>query len=195
MRTAGAGSRGLVSKLLLFATLMFCFGFTLVPIYNVLCEITGLNGRTTAKQSDEAAQYAVDESREVVVEFVAMVNGTSDWAFEPQVARMRVHPGKTYRTTFHAHNQQDGKRVAQAVPSVAPSQAARHFYKTECFCFTRQEFASGEERQMPVVFMLDPDMPRSVTTVTLSYSFYELPVAADVQGVDEVSQGLEEQDV
>jgi cytochrome c oxidase assembly protein subunit 11 len=184
-----------VGKLLLFSTLMFGFGFALIPLYNVLCEITGLNGRTTAKQSTEAAQYAVDDSRQVMVEFVAVVNGTTGWAFQPQVARMRVHPGKSYRTTFYAHNRQDNARVAQAVPSVAPSQAARHFYKTECFCFTRQEFTSGEARQMPVVFMLDPEIPRSVTTVTLSYSFYELPVAADAQDVDRGPQALEEKDV
>ena len=181
--------------LLLFATLMFGFGFALVPLYDVICEITGLNGRTTAKDAGEAASYAVDESREVVVEFVAMVNASNGWTFRPQAARMRVHPGQSYSTTFYAHNQHVEKRVAQAVPSVAPSQAARHFYKTECFCFTRQEFKSGEGREMPVVFMLDPDIPRSVTTVTLSYSFYELPDAAGAQDASDRPQGLEEQEV
>jgi len=195
LSVAGGRSRGLVGKLLLFATVMFGFGFALVPVYNVLCEITGLNGRTTAKQTTEAAEYPVDESREVVVEFVAMVNGATGWEFKPEVARMRVHPGKSYRTSFYAHNLLTSTRVAQAVPSVAPSQAARHFYKTECFCFTRQEFSSGEARQMPVVFMLDPEVPRSVTTVTLSYSFYELPAVEGILQTQSVTQESEEQDV
>ena len=194
MRAIEARSRRLVGKLLLFAGAMFGFGFALVPLYDVICEITGLNGRTAQGPSENSA-YVIDESREVIVEFVAVTNGVSGWAFRPEVARMRVHPGKSYRTNFFAQNHHDSAKVAQAVPSVAPSQAARHFYKTECFCFTRQEFASGEGREMPVVFVLDPQMPHSVTTVTLSYSFYELPAAEAVQKARSGTQEFEEKDV
>jgi cytochrome c oxidase assembly protein subunit 11 len=160
---------------------MFGFGFALVPLYDVICDITGLNGRT-ADGPAASADYPVDESRAVTVEFVALENGYSAWEFRPAVTRMSVVPGKLYQTTFFARNLQAEPKVAQAVPSVAPGRAARHFNKTECFCFTRQVFEPGEGRDMPLVFVLDPKLPPDVATVTLSYTFFELqespPVAA-----------------
>jgi len=177
----GQGHGRVVGRLVLFTTAMFGFGFALVPLYDVICDITGLNGRT-ADGPAASAEYRVDETRAVTVEFVALENGFSAWEFRPAVTRMTVVPGKRYQTAFFARNLQAQSKVAQAVPSVTPGRAARHFNKTECFCFTRQAFDPGEGRDMPLVFVLDPKLPPDVTTVTLSYTFFELqespPVAA-----------------
>ncbi len=170
-----------VSRLALFTVAMFGFGFALVPLYDVICDVTGLNGRTADEPADQET-YVIDESRAVTVEFVALENGYADWEFRPAVTRMTVVPGKAYHTTFFARNRKTEAKVAQAVPSVAPGRAARHFNKTECFCFTRQEFQPGEGRDMPLVFVLDPRLPSDVSTVTLSYTFFELqdtPVAVN----------------
>lgn len=162
----------LVKRLLLVVTGMFGFGFAMVPLYDVFCEITGLNG----KPSGRAAEVAVmepDLERTVMVEFVANLNQTMPWDFRPQVSRMQVHPGKVYRTSYYARNRTGQTMVGQAIPSVAPGVAAQHFKKTECFCFTEQQFAAGEGRDMPVMFMVDPELPRDVEVVTLSYTFFD----------------------
>jgi cytochrome c oxidase assembly protein subunit 11 len=171
--TVATGHRRTVSRLLLVTVAMFGFGFAMVPLYDVLCDLTGLNGKTAAGPVT-LTNAAVDESRLVTVEFVALMNADSQWEFRPNRGRMKVHPGESYQVTFFARNMGDSQRVAQAVPSVAPGLAAKHFKKTECFCFTQQKFLAGEGRDMPVVFMLDPELPRSINTVTLSYTFFEL---------------------
>jgi cytochrome c oxidase assembly protein subunit 11 len=161
-----------VSRLLFGAAAMFAFGFALVPLYDVICDITGLNGRVTEARASDGLQ--ADEDRTITVEFVASLASGMPWEFRPQVSKMQIHPGKAYRTSFSAHNLRQNGRVAQAVASVAPGLAARHLIKSECFCFTRQEFSAGEQRDMPVVFMVAPELPRTVETVTLSYTFFEL---------------------
>lgn len=160
----------LVSKLLLLTLGMFGFGYLLVPIYDVFCEITGLGGRT----GDQAAAVALepDLDRLVTIEFVASVNEGAPWEFRPSVSRIQVHPGQMYQTSFFARNQTDAFLVGHAVPSVAPGQAARYLQKTECFCFNQQDFNAGESKDMPVVFYLDPELPEHVDTVTLSYTFF-----------------------
>ena len=160
----------LVGKLLLLTIGMFGFGYLLVPIYDVFCEITGLGGRT----GDKAAAVAMepDLDRLVTIEFVASVNQGAPWDFRPTVSRMQVHPGQMYRTSFFAQNQSDEFLVGHAVPSVAPGQAARYLQKTECFCFNQQDFNARESKDMPVVFFLDPEIPAHVDTVTLSYTFF-----------------------
>ena len=163
--------RIMVLKLAGITLAMFGFGYLLVPIYEVFCDITGLGGRT----SNQAATVAVapDMSRSVRVEFVASVNANGPWEFRPEVPSMTVHPGQMYTTTYWARNLRDLDVVGHAVPSVAPGTAARYFNKTECFCFTEQQFAPNEGRDMPVIFIIDPDLPAHVETVTLSYTFFD----------------------
>lgn len=156
-----------------FVLVMFGFGFALVPLYNVFCEITGLNGKTGVVDESVVASYAVDPDREIVVEFVTSLNQGLRWEFAPEVTKMKVHPGKVYTVNFYARNLMDREVTAQAIPSVAPNTASRYFSKTECFCFTRQVFQAGEGRDMPVSFVINPKLPSHVTTITLSYTFFD----------------------
>jgi len=151
---------------------MSVFAFTLVPLYSVLCDVTGLNGKTR-NERQEVADTSPDMSRTVTVEFLASVNESMPWDFRPSVARIKVHPGEVKQTSFVARNRTEHPMVGQAIPSVAPGVAALHFKKTECFCFTEQLFAPGEERQMPLVFMVDKDLPEDISTVTLAYTFFD----------------------
>jgi cytochrome c oxidase assembly protein subunit 11 len=160
--------------LFLAPVLMFGFGYLMVPIYNVFCDITGLNGKTGTISASEARELAVDEERLVKVEFTGSLNQYAPWRFSPREASMMVHPGQQYKTSYVATNQLDRSLVGQAVPSVSPGRAASHFSKTECFCFTRQHFEAGETRDMPLIFIVDPDLPRDVDTVTLSYTFFDV---------------------
>lgn len=169
-------------KLVALAGAMFVFGFALVPLYDVFCEITGLGGRTADGAASVVEQ--VDESRSVRVEFVGSVRQRGAWTFRPTVSSMRVHPGKLYETAFFAHNRTARPVTAQAVPSVAPGIAAEHFKKVECFCFTQQFFEPDEGRDMPVIFMVSPDLPAHLDTVTLSYTFFEQPDAANPAGME-----------
>ena len=160
-------------KLGAFVVAMFGFGFALSPLYNVFCEITGLNGKTGVVGEEVAMTYTIDESREVTVEFVANLNQDLNWEFVPEVAKMRVNPGRIYTVNYFARNREGQPIVGQAVPSVAPNTASRYFNKVECFCFTQQQFNPGEGRDMPVSFVIDPKLPASVNTVTLSYTFFD----------------------
>ncbi len=162
----------MVRRLLLVVAGMFGFGFAMVPLYNVFCDITGLNGKVSGRAAAVAA-VEPDLDRTVMVEFVANLNQTMPWDFRPEVARMEVHPGKMYRTSYYARNRTGRVMVGQAIPSVSPGVAAQHFKKTECFCFTEQQFAAGEGRDMPVLFMVDRELPDDVEVVTLSYTFFD----------------------
>ena len=157
---------------------MFGFGFAIGPLYGALCKLTGWNGAWNPMVADAAAPVQADLSRKVKVEFITTVNGGRGWEFRAAKSSLEVHPGQFYTVDFVARNTQDHAVVAQAVPSVAPWDASRHLKKAECFCFNNQPFAAGEEKQMPVRFMLDPDLPRSVDTVTLSYTFFDVTAGA-----------------
>lgn len=163
----------LVAKLAGVAVLMFGFGYLLVPLYDKFCEITGLGGRTGEAVVESTLSGEVDTDRTVLVHFDANVNSALPWRFEPDESMMEVHPGRLYETSYTASNRSDRPIVAQAVPSVAPGQASLYFNKTECFCFTEQLLAAGETRQMPVRFIIDPNLPRRVDMVTLSYIVYQ----------------------
>ena len=152
---------------------MFGFGFAMVPFYDVFCEWTGLNGRTPSGPLAATTEFAVDKDRLVTVEFVASVNQSLPWEFRPEVARMQVHPGQAYTTRYFARNKKDTAMIGHAVPSVAPGEAARHFQKTECFCFTEQRFEAEEGRWMPVRFVVDPELPGKIEVVSLSYTFFD----------------------
>ena len=164
-------NRRLLTRLLGMALIMFGFGFALVPLYDVFCEITGFGGRTNTEAS--TAVEAPDLTREIRVEFVTTVNDYAPWDLKPDADSMIVHPGKLYFATFTAENLTDKEKIGQAVPSVAPIAAAEHFKKLECFCFENQEFAAKESRAMPLQFIVDPDIPEYVDTITLQYTFFD----------------------
>lgn len=161
----------LIFRLAVMAACMFAFGFLLVPLYEAMCRITGIGGRTNAEAATISATQEVSE-RLVTVEFVAVRNEQAPWEFRPTVSSIQVHPGKLYDTAFFARNLTDAPLVGSAVPSVAPGQAAKHFIKTECFCFTQQNFTAGEGRDMGVQFMVDPALPEFIDRITLSYTFF-----------------------
>ena len=170
---AGANRR-LVGRLGLVVIAMFGFGFALVPLYDVFCEITGLNGKTGRVEKEAALSQVVDTEREVTVEFVVSVNSDLPWEIKPLVRRIKVHPGQVTEVKYAARNKTDGIVVGQAVPSVVPSQASKYFNKTECFCFTQQALAAGEYKEMPVRFIVDPALPKNVRSVALSYTFFKM---------------------
>lgn len=164
-------NRSLMLRLLFLAAAMFGFGFLLVPLYDVFCEITGFGGKTN--ETAAVAVEAPDESRLVRVEFITAINEYAPWEFEADVTSMEVHPGKMYFATFTARNLTGTDKIAQAVPAVTPIAASAHFKKIECFCFTSQEFAADEARAMPLQFIVDPELPDYVDTITLQYTFYD----------------------
>ena len=166
-------NRRLLRRLSLVVVAMFGFGFAMVPLYDVFCDITGLNGKTR-NEAVADVEGGVDLTRSVTVEFVAGVNESAPWVFKPKVAKMQVHPGEFYRTSFFAKNLTQDALVGQAIPSVAPGLAAQHFQKIECFCFNRQAFKPGEGRDMPLAFRLDPALSPEISTVTLSYTFFKV---------------------
>ncbi len=161
-------------KLAVVVLFMFGFGFALVPLYGAICQLTSLNGKNSSLVSAARITEQTDASRTVTVQFLATVNGGRTWNFKPEQAQVEVHPGKLYTVYFDAQNQEDQAVVGQAVPSVAPWNAAAHLHKTECFCFNQQAFAPDEDKRMPVRFMLDPELPADVDTVTLSYTFFDV---------------------
>ncbi len=166
-------TRGLVARLTLVAVGMFGFGFALVPLYDVFCDLTGINGKTGRLDQASAEATQVDESRWVTVEFIANVSSGLPWTFRPDERRIRVHPGEVAETVFFARNTTSVDGVGQAVPSVAPSLAAKYFSKTECFCFSQQPLNAGELKEMPVKFIVDPRLPKDIKTITLAYTFFE----------------------
>ena len=141
--TQKSANRRTVTKLVLATCVMFSFGYALVPIYNVFCTITGLNGKTGRLSEAQAAAQPVDQTRAVTVEFVTSVDAQLPWAFKPLVNKVVVHPGVETQVEFEVHNWDAGPIDGNAVPSVAPNTAAKYFNKTECFCFTQQTLAPG----------------------------------------------------
>lgn len=151
----------------------FLFAFSLVPLYQIACEkIFGITLEQGPAGAQRVAGMQVDESREILVEFDGTVNSRLPWSFRASELRMRVHPGQVYEATYVARNDSDRPIIGNAVPSVAPSSSSIYFNKTECFCFTEQLLQPGEEREMPVRFIVDPALPAGVHTLTLSYTFY-----------------------
>ena len=165
-------TKRLVVRLATAAVLMFGFGFALVPLYEVFCDITGLNGKNFTQ--GPAAITAVDRSRTVKVQFVTANPAEMPWEFRPTERTMRVFPGEDKVTAFYAKNPTPEWMVAQAVPSVTPSEAAQYLHKVNCFCFDRQPLDAGADTEMPLVFVVDPELPKHITTITLSYALYDL---------------------
>ncbi len=158
---------------LLAGVAMFGFAmFVMPPLYDVFCEITGLGGKTAGRYVAE--QPAVDLERVVKVQFVTTNNSAMSWQFRPLTESIRVHPGESHKVEFYARNDTARDMVAQAIPSVTPTNAAKKNQKTQCFCFDQQPLKAGAEANMPVVFFIDPKLPPSVNTVTLSYTLFDV---------------------
>jgi cytochrome c oxidase assembly protein subunit 11 len=164
-------------RLLLVAIAFGGFGFAMVPLYDVICRLTGLNGRTNATAIAQDKNTQVDMTRSVNVEFLSHTMPGVGLEFKAEQFTMRVHPGEIMHTTYTVKNTSSEVFVGQAVPSVTPAVAAPYLQKIECFCFSQQTFQPGEVRTMPVVFVINPDMSRDLGTVTLSYTFFEAPKA------------------
>ncbi len=168
-------NKTMLRKLVVFTLVMFAFGFALVPIYQKICEITGVN---ELLRPDQVKNTQVDASRTIKVEFDANLRGDSMWTFKPEVTVLNLHPGELATVVYEITNTASRDIVGQAIPSYMPMLAAEHFKKLECFCFAKQTFAANETRKMPVVFLIDPALPPDVNTVTLSYTFFEMPGGA-----------------
>jgi cytochrome c oxidase assembly protein subunit 11 len=171
-------NRRIVRRLGIAAVLMFGFGFAMVPLYDVFCDITGLNGKTGRIELEQALSAQVDEDRLVTVEFLGTVHSDLPWEFRPMVRQVKVHPGEVTEVHFFARNRKDSQVTGQAVPSVAPGQAAKYFNKTECFCFTQQTLEAEEAKEMPIRFVVDPALPEDVVRISLSYTFFQAKDAA-----------------
>lgn len=163
----------LVLRLLGVVVGMFAFGFALVPLYDVFCEITGANGKTAGKFTVTEAQK-IDKQRVVTIQFLTNNNADMPWEFRPKKRMLKVHPGELNSTSFYVRNLTNKTMVAQAVPSVSPFHAAEYLHKTECFCFDQQQLAQGEEMDMPLRFIIDADLPKDVNTLTLSYTLFDV---------------------
>jgi cytochrome c oxidase assembly protein subunit 11 len=171
-------NRRLALKLLWVVGAAILFAFALVPIYNVLCQLTGLNGKTEGLPVAVQKSLKVDESRWVTVEFTGNVMPGLGWNFTPKQSSMRVHPGQIELATYEARNNTNQVAVGQAVPSVSPGEASLYFKKIECFCFQRQSLNPGESKEMPLRFYVSPDLPANIKNVTLSYAFFSAVPAA-----------------
>ena len=152
---------------------MFGFAFALVPLYAVFCELTGLNGKTSGQVAYADPQTPVDD-RVVTIQFLAQVGTGMPWEFRPMENQLLVRPGTLYTTQFYVRNRASQPVTGQAIPSVSPGLAALHLHKTECFCFTQQQLAGGEEMEMPVTFFIDTDLPEDINVLSLSYTLYRV---------------------
>ncbi|MCU0925145.1 MAG: cytochrome c oxidase assembly protein [Hydrogenophaga sp.] len=185
----------MVGKLCVITLGMFAFGYALVPIYRAICEATGINILSLSElqvpgaKAKLPANTQVDRSRTITVEFD--VNSRGPWYFKPAVRSLQVHPGELNTVMYEFQNIQNRTMAAQAIPSYAPKQATAHFNKLECFCFTQYTLAPGERKEWPVAFVIDPRISKDVTTITLSYTFFEVggkvPAAPQDMAADAVS--------
>lgn len=174
MRLSANPTTDTVLKLATVSVAMFAFVFVvMVPLYNVLCDALGINGKTSA-QAYTAVDAAVDTGRSITVQFIATNNDGMPWEFRPQVTAMAVHPGAANDTVFFAANPTTQDMVAQAIPSVSPSRAAEYFHKTECFCFNQQPLGGETNTFMPLQFIVDQDLPKDIKTITLSYTLFDV---------------------
>ncbi len=162
-----------VKKLVLVVFAMFGFGFALVPLYDVFCDITGLNGKT-ATTAANANVNGIDESRVITVQFISRTAKGIPWQFEPMINEVKVHPGEVKLVKFYAKNESLNNIIGQAIPSVSPGQAAVYFQKIECFCFNSQPLNAKEETEMALQFYVDLELPEDISTITLSYTLYDI---------------------
>ena len=168
-------------KLLCFAVVgMFTFSFALVPLYDVFCEITGLNGKVELSATTNQ-NLETEEGRDLAIQFVSHNNEQMPWIFRPSEDSIKIQTGKFHTATFYVKNTTDRTMTAQAIPSVAPSNAAIHLKKLECFCFEQQELAPGEEALLPVKLIFDDELPESIKSVVLSYTIFDITDYNDIK--------------
>ena len=166
------GAKRTLRKLIIAVPLMFAFGFALVPLYDVFCEVTGLNGKVF--QSEHSDNLLTDEGRSIALQFISTNNENMPWTFKPSKQVMKIETGKYHTATFYVKNTTNKRMVAQAVPSVAPSNAAAHLKKLECFCFEQQELMPGEEANLPVRLLVSNDLPSNIKNIILSYTIFDI---------------------
>ena len=185
----------MVGKLAIVTAGMFAFGYALIPLYRAICEVTGINILALGDQNIPGAQSKmplntqVDTSRTITVEFDA--NARGPWVFKPAKRSLQVHPGEMATVMYEFQNVQDRRMAAQAIPSYAPQQASPYFNKVECFCFNQYTLDPGEKKEWPVTFVIDPKLSKDVTTITLSYTFFEVGgkvPAAPTAAIDRVTK-------
>lgn len=153
---------------------MFGFGFALVPLYDIMCDALGINGKPNSESVIQPMGMRADESRTIRVEFMAHIKGDMPWEFKPESLVLEVHPGEVIRTNYLARNLSSQEIVGQAVPSVSPGEGAAYFNKIECFCFNHQPLESKKSAEMPLIFYIEPDVPQSIHTLTLSYTLFNI---------------------
>ena len=195
MSRAPRRQRRHIAALLLLAAGMFGFAFALVPLYEVFCELTGINGKTAGRATDTEQSLLLNEEREerggqsvdraVTIQFFAQVGTGMPWEFRPMERQLQIQPGKSYTTRFYVRNRASQAVTGQAVPSVSPGLAAQHLHKTECFCFTQQRLEAGEAMEMPVTFIVDRELPEEIRTFSLSYTLFR---AADDEATDKTPE-------
>jgi cytochrome c oxidase assembly protein subunit 11 len=166
-------------KLLIVAVAMFGFGYALVPFYQKICEVTGIN---SVSKPDVVTNTQVDAARLVTIEFDSNLHSNLPWTFRPMQTSVRIHPGELTTVMYEIRNTSDHAVTGQAIPSYGPQLAGRYFKKLDCFCFTQQTLQPGEARQMPVVFVIERGLPDDVNTITLSYTFFEVEGTAKKAG-------------
>lgn len=167
-------NRTTLRKLMVVTVLMFGFGFALVPFYEKICEVTGINQLVKRADHQPARNTQVDTSRIITVEFDANLRSNLPWTFRPLENSVKVHPGELHTIVYEVVNTSDRAISGQAIPSYGPMLAGQYFRKIECFCFDQQELAAGEVREMPIAFVVDPSLPGEVNTITLSFTFFEV---------------------
>lgn len=167
-------NRTLTLRLIGAVIAMFGFGFALVPLYDVMCDALGINGKTKSESVLQPQGMVADTSRTIRVEFMAHLNQGIAWQFQPKITTMDVHPGQVIQTAYLAVNQTSQAMIAQAVPSVSPGLGASYFNKIECFCFNQQPLAGRDHAEMPLIFYIEPDIPQEIHTLTLSYTLYDI---------------------
>mgnify|MGYP001331467260 FL=1 len=171
-------------KLLCFSVLgMFTFSFALVPLYDVFCEVTGLNGKIELEATTNQ-NLETEIGRDVSIQFVSHNNEQMPWIFRPSESQIKIQTGKYHTATFYVKNPTNKRMIAQAIPSVAPSNAASHLKKLECFCFEEQELAPGEEALLPVRLIFDDELPDSIKSVVLSYTIFDVTDYNDLEMMD-----------
>ena len=176
-------------RTLFFAVLgMFTFSFALVPLYDVFCEVTGLNGKIELRATNNT-NIEIDDGRDVSIQFVSHNNEEMPWTFEPSEDSIKIKTGKYHTATFYVKNPTNRTMIAQAIPSVAPSNAASHLKKLECFCFEQQELAPGEDALLPVRLIFDDKLPSSINSVVLSYTIFDVTDYDDIELTQNTHKG------
>jgi cytochrome c oxidase assembly protein subunit 11 len=165
-------TKKLLKRLIVVPLLMFGFAFALVPLYNVLCDVTGLNGKT--KGQEQGSQVAIDTSRSITLEFISTVNQNLPWEFYGRTTKIEVHPGQIIDLSYYIKNNTSEAMTVQAIPSVTPGLAARHLKKIECFCFDHLTLQGKENKDLSLKLYIDPECPKNITTITLAYTLFNI---------------------